>query len=560
MKKLIAAILLVSGISTVYSQKDAILMVNPLEKTAIVGGRETFLPRIFKVENGEKSREKLEIKEIRYEFDGKEIYASKAKPFYIKYDFSFIKNGSYPFKVEVKDEKGGQHVFFTNIIVSNVNVIVRAKLKTPIPPGRQLFIAGNPTVLSPVEDEWEAKGKEFKQVNKDTYEVSFQAGLNSRLVFEVNLGSWALKGRDPKNNVIHPTVKITEPNQVIEIEVDNWGVLQGHISGTGYVIGWMGDPSELIFSHTHKDDSPTTMAWRYEQGDFQTMQTTKTQFSHFIIPFKQGKKLEFTFTPFKETNTFQVPALSYPFQFIAVGDIRISGSSKIPGLIAKEKDTSFIVDTGDIVFSGLNATDWTSFFKIFKPLISQFIYQPAIGNHEEETPLYQPVLGRPFWYYFTWGNSLFINLNDNSPFQPGSEQYQWLTNTLEKTKNYKFKFVSFHVPIYTSRVKGLNEDGIKYLVPLFEKYKIDVVFNGDDHGYEATYPMLQGKKSDKGGVIYIVTAGGGAPLYDMTRNEPWSRFNKKAFHYMRVKVWEDHVILEAVEDNKKVFDTIEIKK
>jgi len=53
------------------------------------------------------------------------------------------------------------------------------------------------------------------------------------------------------------------------------------------------------------------------------------------------------------------------------------------------------------------------------------------------------------------------------------------------------------------------------LVPLFEQYGVDMVFNGHDHHYERTCPIRAGQCSSaqEGGVVYYVTGGGGAPLY-----------------------------------------------
>ncbi len=558
MKKVLLLILFSLPV-LVYAGEEYRMEVHPLEDATIIGGRETILPRVYLYQDGKKTKTKIEISTIQYLFNGKEIYAANEKPHWIKHDFTFEPNGLSVLEILATDEKGNKHHFKKELIVSNVNVIVRAKLNTPLPEGREIYIAGSPTVLSKPSGDFNPTGAKFRQIGKDLYEVNFIMGLNNRVTFETTLGSWALKGRDEKENVIRPNIKITKPNQVINVTIDNFGKLKGKISATGYVIGYQGDPDKLNISYTHKDESEAVLAWRYNEDAFTTMKTENTQFSRFLIPFEQGKKLEFSFSPFKKTNTMDIPLMSYPFNFLVVGDIRISAGSKIPRLIGKEKDISFVIDTGDIVFSGLNAVDWHSFFSIFRPIIENFLYQPAVGNHEEETPLYTPVMGKPWWYHYTWGNSLFISINNNSPHHDQSAQYIWLEQTLKKYQDMKFKFVSFHVPVYTSRSKGNSDSGIKYLAPLFEKYGVNVVFNGDDHGYERSHPIIGGKVVKSGGVIYVVTAGGGAPLYDLDELQSWSAFEKKTFHYMKASVYEDKVIFNAIDDKGKVFDSFTIK-
>ncbi|MCF7852619.1 MAG: metallophosphoesterase, partial [Simkaniaceae bacterium] len=84
------------------------------------------------------------------------------------------------------------------------------------------------------------------------------------------------------------------------------------------------------------------------------------------------------------------------------------------------------------------------------------------------------------------------------PIEEGSEQYQWLLNELhsEEFQEAEFRVVMMHHPIYTLNpdpfnficttkekfflIKNINSLA-ETLGSLFEKYKIDLVFNGHDH-------------------------------------------------------------------------------
>jgi hypothetical protein len=67
--------------------------------------------------------------------------------------------------------------------------------------------------------------------------------------------------------------------------------------------------------------------------------------------------------------------------------------------------------------------------------------------------------------------------------------------------------VCHHLPIYSSTTS--DEGGIAYLqdsiVPLFEKYGVDLVISGDVHSYQHHF---------KNNIHYLISAGGGEKPYD----------------------------------------------
>ncbi|MBU1882292.1 hypothetical protein KKA08_09655, partial [bacterium] len=77
----------------------------------------------------------------------------------------------------------------------------------------------------------------------------------------------------------------------------------------------------------------------------------------------------------------------------------------------------------------------------------------------------------------------------------------------------------FHIPVFTVG-KWEPSRSLRYkLTPLFAEYGVDLVINGHNHSYE---------RLEKEGITYIVTGGGGAPLYDKTDvgDEVSLRFHK----------------------------------
>jgi 3',5'-cyclic AMP phosphodiesterase CpdA len=91
----------------------------------------------------------------------------------------------------------------------------------------------------------------------------------------------------------------------------------------------------------------------------------------------------------------------------------------------------------------------------------------------------------------------------------------------------------------------------EYLVPLFEEYNVDLVFCGHDHLYERSY---------KNGVHYIVSGGGGAPLYEVNQTpNPYQKYAVSCNHYCIVEVSFDNVTVAAYTKEGILFDQMSLK-
>ena len=107
-----------------------------------------------------------------------------------------------------------------------------------------------------------------------------------------------------------------------------------------------------------------------------------------------------------------------------------------------------------------------------------------------------------------------------------------------------------HHPPFTA-VKKRQDDNknVKDLVPLFEKHKVHAVFNGHDHNYQHHI---------YNGVHYVVTGGGGAPLYPV--DGPMEGITQKVEsteNYVAVSVEGAKVHIRAVALDGHIIDTVE---
>lgn len=262
-----------------------------------------------------------------------------------------------------------------------------------------------------------------------------------------------------------------------------------------------------------------------------------------------------------------------PFTFVVLGDTQ-AGYEIQPKLLSfiRASSPDLLLHVGDLVDNGHKAGDWDIFFNTHGFLMAELSYYPVLGNHEyyytTTCPLYFEFFALPGnerWYSFDYGNVHFIALDVNDDnveqegeqvywYEAGTEQYNWLVNDLETHQSAEFTFVFFHQPPYSSKRHALT-DGYaptmrSNLCPLFERYGVDVVFNGHDHGYE---------RSLVNGVNYIVTGGGGGRFYPMDTENDWSIFNLNVNHFCKISIDGSTAVVEAVDITGNVFDKLTIE-
>ncbi len=268
-------------------------------------------------------------------------------------------------------------------------------------------------------------------------------------------------------------------------------------------------------------------------------------------------------TPLSEDATFRtasppsVPPIGGEeggaFTFIVFGDTRTQ--HQIHHTVARRIATlapDFVLHTGDLVEFGNDAHEWETFFEIEQELMAHTPFFPALGNHEGNSPYYFDLFylpGNERWYSFDYGNARFLCLKVNSiwGFAPGSEQYAWLEETLA-ANTQPWLFVYFHIPPYTSTQSSLEDIVRQTLTPLFEQYGVDVVFTSHKHNYE---------RNKVRGVTYIVTGGGGAPLYPMQEREPTQVAFAMAHHVVLLKVDNHRLEATVISVEGKVLDKFE---
>ena len=211
-----------------------------------------------------------------------------------------------------------------------------------------------------------------------------------------------------------------------------------------------------------------------------------------------------------------------------------------------------VFHSGDLVADGRVQSQWDTFNSIAAPLLDIADFYAALGNHEHNSDLYYQNFdfpGNERWYSVDVMNVHFIILDSCNGIEIGSTQYDWLESDLAKTvrhRRHSLIAVIFHHPPYSTGKHIEDEKGLRTtIVPLFEKYGVDIVFNGHDHCYA---------RALVNGIYYVVTGGGGAPLYDQVRTRDWSQVYLKEYHFCSLIIHHKKIVVDVYDDSHNVLD------
>ena len=253
-----------------------------------------------------------------------------------------------------------------------------------------------------------------------------------------------------------------------------------------------------------------------------------------------------------------VPENPDRFTFIVYGDSRTNHTAhREVTKCFRQHQPAFIIHTGDLVSRGRVYADWgAQFFAPLSDIIDQTPIWCAIGNHEGKGENFKRLFALPgneYRYSFDYGNAHFTCLD----YRGDPDQLQWCEQDLAASQA-QWKFVFYHVPSYNMGGHA-STWGRDTFVPLFRKYGADFSFSGHSHLYERFFPLKLHGDQTAWPVTYIVTAGGGAPLYD-TREHPYIAAAKKTYHYMVVTIQGNKLSLRALTPQGEEIDNLTVTK
>lgn len=171
-------------------------------------------------------------------------------------------------------------------------------------------------------------------------------------------------------------------------------------------------------------------------------------------------------------------------------------------------EAKLVITTGDLATDGEDVASWQRWREITKDLRAKMPYWGCKGDHDTgRSGHFEKELGleKPYFEKEALGVHFFF-LDSTSDFDNGA-QVKWLEERA-KASTAKHRIAVFHHPAFT--IKEGREDRARRVSELIHgtlaSLKFCAAFCGHDHHFYTTR---------RDGVRYVVTGGGGAPLYSL---------------------------------------------
>ena len=322
--------------------------------------------------------------------------------------------------------------------------------------------------------------------------------------------------------------------------------------------------------------------------------------------YRYGNK-KHKFSSIKSFTTPPMHGSETTVKFIIYGDMDITpypGSEATVKHVLHSNNVSFILHIGDMSYAGGLGYRWDEWMTMIAPIASAVPYMVTIGNHEQCTlmggnkdpskePLFHPYWGNYlhdsggecgvpllsrfhmpdngnhlFWYTFTYGSIFLIQLSSEHDYTPGSHQYMWLMNTLNKINRHTtpWVIVASHRPMYCSSLSD-KENAVSFqiqraLEALLVEHNVDLFIGGHYHAYERTCHVYKSKCNSQKGMVHIVVGTAGSHLDSGQQVKvDWSLCYKVFFGYGRISVNRTSLLWEFVRnDNGEVIDSVVFNK
>lgn len=370
---------------------------------------------------------------------------------------------------------------------------------------------------------------------------------------------------------------VGEPARTVQCEVkaqlNAFG--PGHLKfDVGPVLGAFGPDTFTVTCRTNM--AKAVKLFRLESGKTEVAASPAGFYHRFQVKRDMTRRAPYTLETdagaAAEFTSPTYPAADKPVRIVMLGDSRTNAKDweKVVEAVAGQSP-ALVIHTGDLVGAGKDDSLWPrEFYAPAQPMLSTTPFYPVIGNHEWGAPILEPLFWTPSpdgkksnWSQQV-GDVLLVGLDGMLNWSSEGKNYAWLDKTLSDSKA-KFIFVSSHYPAFSSGPHGALNNGKpsentvlqarQCLVPLMIRHKVQAFFCGHDHFYE--------RSNLEGGLVQVITGGGGAPRYQKSKNaeiqNPFMKVFVNRLHYCVIDVQPDKATLKALLPDGEQIDALEFK-
>jgi len=218
------------------------------------------------------------------------------------------------------------------------------------------------------------------------------------------------------------------------------------------------------------------------------------------------------------------------------------------------------------------------FFNHIQPIAASKPWMVTVGNHEKEGDLkfaafenrFKMPGNNNFWYSFNYGFAHILVISTEHDLLPGSEQHQFIVSDLEKANKYRREvpwiILTGHRALYGSNKRWFHKEKAQQqrdnLLPLIDKYSVDIAIFGHCHAYERTHPLYNDEIDPKG-TVYLLAGVAGAELdKDWELQPQWSAYRTAHHGYglLHVKSHDKLRFCYHRERDGKMWDAFTLTK
>lgn len=272
--------------------------------------------------------------------------------------------------------------------------------------------------------------------------------------------------------------------------------------------------------------------------------------------------------------SFHMPKTEDNQSFVYVGDNQDyeNGNSHqlFQNIHKRYPNVAFWALGGDIIERPTNAY-WSYWYSTMDSIAGQVPLIAATGNHEYLKGITKTLDSRWTYSFFNpengpngfIGRSYYVDFKDICFIVIDSDGIQgpvslynhrvWLKKILSATTK-KWKIVMMHHPVYSVR-EGRSNYYVRWTFkPLFEKYGVDIVLQGHDHGYSRITTKNGQKKQTP---VYIVSSCS-PKFYVIGFDQVHDRLGSNIQLYQHIAIQNDTLKYQAFTQDGQPYDDLAI--
>jgi len=376
--------------------------------------------------------------------------------------------------------------------------------------------------------------------------------------------------------------------------------------------------SSMTINWITKDLSPTELLWGEDLKSLSKVTGEKGKIHRiYLSNLKSNTKYYYQLKNFPNdsnihhfTTAPDNSTVNSPVAFIVVGDTQNGGGFSqpdwaYPKLIDQIEHETFdlVLHTGDASDQGNDIKSWKEFLDQSHRICADHPLQIAIGNHDSGSNYLQDKTikkyrddganfdyllgykyGRPVserqitsylgrYYALDYGccQFIFVDTQNQLLAAPWSNQWKYLEQILSNTTK-PWKIVVIHWPLFELRgpMDGMASYSyrsiryVKYLLPLFEKFHVDLILTGHEHLFMHHEWSYTDSTSKTRTIHQFITGGAGNELRTnspLTFNDvklPGFHYYEDSSHYCKILIdpLTNIALIQAIRpDGSIVYET-----